>query len=187
MIKIKFFLISLVFLLSACSAIEKEQPVNYYVLDAKPSALTAKAITRNIAIDRVDLPDYLNQPNIVLRDDSQKLHVAYYHSWADDLGSSIRRVMISELNVLSDDSRFSARCLDCESIKLSLNHFYPTTQGEVVLAGDFQIKPLNKAITTQSFLITLDLENDGYEHAVDKMRLALFQLAAKINNTLANK
>jgi uncharacterized lipoprotein YmbA len=185
MIKMRIWLItSVLLLLSACSAIEKEQPVNYYVLDAKPSALTTKAITQNIAIDRVELPDYLNQPNIVLRDDSQKLHVAYYHSWADDLGSSIRRVIISELNVLSNDSRFSARCTDCESIKLSLNHFYPTTEGEVVLAGDYQIKPLNKPMTTQSFLITLDLENDGYEHAVDKMRLALFQLAAKINNTL---
>jgi len=187
MINIKLFtMATLLFFVVGCSAVKKESPVNYYVLDAKPSALTPKHITRNIALERINLPDYLNQPNIVLRDDSQKLHVAYYHSWADDLGSSIRRVVISQLNVLNDSSRFSAYCEDCTSIKLNLDHFYPTTQGEVILAGNFQIKPVNKPTKTERFLVNLDLDDDGYEHAVDKMRLALFQLTAQLNQSVNN-
>jgi len=185
MINIKLLVMTgLLFFVVGCSAVKKERPVNYYVLDAKPSALETKNITRNIAIERISLPDYLNQPNIVLRDDSQKLHVAYYHSWADDLGSSIRRVVISQLNVLNDSSRFSARCEGCTSIKLNLDHFYPTTQGEVILAGSFQIKPINNPVKTESFLINLELEDDGYEHAVDKMRLALSELTAQINQSI---
>jgi uncharacterized lipoprotein YmbA len=171
-------------LLLGCSAIEAEKPVNYYVLDAKPSAVNKKLIHSTYAVNPIELPDYLNQPNIVLRDESQRLHIAYYHSWADDLASTIRRVVITELNSTKNNARFNARCDNCDSITITLAHFYPTTQGEVVLSGSYQIIQAEQAPLSQDFFIQVDLEKDGYEHAVEKMREALVALTALINQNI---
>jgi len=171
-------------LLFGCSAIETEKPVNYYVLDAKPSAVNKKRIRSIYAVKPIELPDYLNQPNIVLRDDTQRLHIAYYHSWADDLASTIRRVVISELNSAKNTARFNTRCDNCDSITVTLAHFYPTTQGEVVLSGSYQISKAEQPPLNQDFFIQVDLDKDGYEHAVEKMREALVTLTTLINQNI---
>jgi len=171
-------------LLLGCSAIEAEKPVNYYVLDAKPSAVNKKLIRSTYAVNPIELPDYLNQPNIVLRDESQRLHIAYYHSWADDLASTIRRVVITELNSAKNNARFNARCDNCDSIAVTLAHFYPTTQGEVVLSGSYQVIKAEQLPLSQDFFIQVDLDEDGYEHAVEKMREALVALTTLINQNI---
>jgi len=183
MIKSSLLLITSLVLLG-CSTLETEKPVSYYVLDAKPSALIKKRIRSLYKVNPIALPDYLNQPNIVLRDQSQRLHIAYYHSWADDLASTIRRVIISELNNAKNTARFKARCTYCDSITVTLDHFYPTTQGEVILSGFYQIEKRDKTSYSQDFFIKVDLDENGYEHAVKKMRAALIALTLKINKQL---
>ncbi len=176
-------------LVAGCSLIEAEKPVNYYVLDAKPVAPKMLQKQTLVAVDAIQLPDYLDQPNLVLRDSSQKLHVAFYHSWAEDFASAIRRVMISELNQSDTTVRYVQRCDNCQKLSIALNHFYPTTEGEVILAGDYVFdneseysSDLNSEEhqVPSAFLIEASLSADGYEHAVKKMRLTLGQLAKQI-------
>jgi len=171
-------------LLFGCSAIEAEKPINYYVLDAKPSSIIKKLIRSAYAVNPIELPDYLNQPNVVLRDESQRLHIAYYHSWADDLASTIRRVVITELNSAKNNARFSSSCDNCDAITVSLAHFYPTTKGEVVLSGSYQITKAEQQPLNHDFFIQVDLDKDGYEHAVEKMREALVALTTLINQNI---
>ncbi|MEH6444874.1 MAG: ABC-type transport auxiliary lipoprotein family protein [Oceanospirillaceae bacterium] len=170
--------------LGGCSLIETEQPVTYYVLDAEPLAIKNKPQQLSIAIDEIELPDYLSQPNLVLRDSSQKLHVAYYHSWADDLASAIRRVLMRELNQSSRKYNFTGRCKTCDSVAIRLDHFYPTTTGEVILAGEFVINRQDEKTVRHNFLLKTELKLDGYEHAVQQMRLALSKLVQQINKSL---
>jgi uncharacterized lipoprotein YmbA len=184
-------------LIAGCSLIETEKPVSYYVLDAKPLAPKSVKKQTLVAVNAIQLPDYLDQPNLVLRDSSQKLHVAFYHSWAEDFGSAIRRVMISELNQSDDKVRYVQRCDSCQKLTITLNHFYPTTQGEVILAGDFVLEnelensreqgdyPSKEAEIPKSFLIEANLTADGYEHAVKQMRISLGQLAKQVTNNIA--
>lgn len=184
--KTKLILLGLyVSIISACSSIEVEKPVSYYVLDDKPAQLTKKNTERTISIDQIILPDYLNQPNLVLRDASQKLHVAYYHSWADDLSAAIRRVVTAKLNALDKQVYYTSICEECERLTIVLDHFYPTTQGEVILAGEYQLSLDTQQLTRQSFLIKTELQQDGYEHAVKKMQLVLNKLAVDIQKSVA--
>ncbi len=173
-------LLSSVVLIAGCSLIEAEKPVNYYVLDAKPVKPNGHKKQKIVAVNPIQLPDYLDQPNLVLRDSSQKLHVAFYHSWAEDFASAIRRVMISELNRNDDSIRYLQRCEECPKLTFTLNHFYPTTEGEVILAGDYVLTSEQGSNIPDAFLIEANLSADGYEHAVKQMRLALTLLAKKV-------
>lgn len=172
-------------LIAGCSLVEKEQPVNYYVLDTQPVAPGKTAKTTATMVSIVELPEYLDQPNIVLRDASQRLHVAYYHSWAEDLASAIRRVLISELNRADSAIRFTMRCENCAQLNIVIDHFYPTTQGEVVLAGEYQVINADRLLFSEVFLIKTALAEDGYEHAVQQMRNAIIRLARDINGKIA--
>ena len=172
------------FTLTSCATLETEKSVTYYVLDAKPSNVFEKQTQFNVIVAKIVLPDYLNQPNLVLRDSSQKLHVAYYHSWADNLADAVRRVMIAQLNSTDKNTRYTANCKACAKLSIVLDHFYPTTQGEVVLAGEFQFYAAAQPVLGQNFVIKKELKKDGYEHAVKKMQHSLTELSVRISRSI---
>ncbi|MGB1239309.1 MAG: PqiC family protein [Pseudomonadales bacterium] len=170
--------------LVGCAVVEPEKPINYYVLDTRPSVIADKPAAVPLKLQGILLPDYLNQPNLVLRDESQRIHVAYYHSWGDSLRGAIERVLSRELNALNRDYALTKQCRSCLSLSVDISHFYPTTQGEVVLSGEYSFSQGDGVVQRHQFLIEQTLEQDGYQHAVAKMSRALEQLAVEINGQL---
>jgi uncharacterized lipoprotein YmbA len=61
-----------------------------------------------LAVGPVDVPRYLDRPEIVSRDGSNRLTVADDHRWAGSLRSDIQRVVADELGRLLGTARIAA-------------------------------------------------------------------------------
>lgn len=178
----KFSIVFVIFFLLGCSSATSPQ-VNYYLLDSEPKATQNKTATRIVQLNPIHLPRYLDQPQLVTRDNNQKLIIANYHSWADDMSNSIRRILLNDLNSSIDDVFYIESCQKCDNLIVNIEHFYPTSNGEVVLSGKYQLKKNNKS-NYYTFFLEDDLERDGYDHAVTKMRRLLQKLAVQINKEI---
>ncbi|WP_251360207.1 membrane integrity-associated transporter subunit PqiC [Kangiella sp. TOML190] len=172
---------SLLILLSACSS--SPPAMNYYLLDSTPVAIDPSPGQTLIKLSDVSVPNYLDQTNLVMRDANHKLIVANYHSWADDMSNTIRRVLMADLNQASNNYSFVSSCETCTNLEVSVEHFYPTQQGDVILSGTYQLK--DDSSLRRNFLIKNSLPASGYEQSVATMRESLKQLAQEINQDLS--
>jgi uncharacterized lipoprotein YmbA len=116
-----------------------------------------------------------------MRDTGQVLIKANYHSWADSLDDAIGRALLNDLNNLNENSEFVSRCNSCDSISVTIEHFYPGADGKLLLSGFFEISSKNAENTLSRFQFVDDLSIDGYANAVKQMREQVGTLAAQIN------
>jgi uncharacterized lipoprotein YmbA len=81
--------------LAGCSSPENK----YFTLSAaEPAAPTGQAVTgRTIAIDDIQIPAYLDRPQIVIKQDTNRADVREYERWVEPLDGMIRRVLAADL------------------------------------------------------------------------------------------
>jgi uncharacterized lipoprotein YmbA len=172
------------FALVGCINTQQAPETFYYILDSTPesTAHTTAAKTgenvKQIKVNPVVLPDYLNQPNLVLKLSDHQIKIANYHFWAEDLRQSIQQVLINELNLQNPQITFAKVCSGaCLTLDITIDHFYPTEDGNVLLAGTYyrSDKSLQKR-----FVINKSLREGGYDEAVPTMRALLSELASEI-------
>lgn len=173
---------------SGCAMNEPTPQTTYYLLDPHPAATNTTLEHTRIRVAPILLPDYLKQPNLVMREETNELRLANYHSWADNLGDAIQRVVISESNQLTNAYSFVAHCGVCDTVSISVEHFYPTRGGQVVLAGSFEVAAAGGRAGTslvRQFSFASPLEKEGYDNAVEQLRQLLTRLSQDIVNQLA--
>ena len=81
----------------------KTQPSRFYILTALPSSEPGKQSAEHriaIGIGPVELPEYLNRPQIVTRANRNQLHLAEFDQWAEPLKDNFSRVLAENLSVL---------------------------------------------------------------------------------------
>ena len=87
-------------LLAGCMS--KPEPTRYYTLgDAQPVSKTVGKTL--IALGPMEIPEYLNRQEIVIRDDTNLALLRFDH-WAEPLNVAVKRHLADELNVLVDDA-----------------------------------------------------------------------------------
>jgi len=176
-----FFTFLVLFALSGCVNTTPATDSYYYILDTMPQQkITAVNVVENleqIKVRPVTLPDYLNQPNLVLKLSDHQIKIANYHFWAENLRQSIQRVLINELNANNSEISFTQACAKCDELVITIDHFYPTQNGEVVLVGSYY---LTSNYTQNRFILKRELEQGGYNEAVSAMRALLTDLAEQI-------
>jgi uncharacterized protein len=81
--------------LAACSSPDNK----YFTLSAaEPAAQAGQAVTsRTIAIDDIQIPAYLDRPQIVIKQDPNRADVREYERWVEPLDGMIRRVLTADL------------------------------------------------------------------------------------------
>jgi len=171
-------------LLMSCGTTSQAPDPIYYLFDAEPAAQKQKVVAVRIKLEKINLPDYLSTNQLVMRDSGQVLIKANYHSWADSLDDAIGRALLNDLNNLNDQSEFVAWCLSCDSIRVTIEHFYPAADGKLLLSGFFEIASKNGANELSRFQFVDNLSVDGYANAVKQMREQVSTLAAQINQKL---
>jgi len=173
-----------VLVLGGCVNSEAPPDTFYYVLDPAPQTYDAKTNATPYKIKPVVLPDYMNQPNLVLKLSDHQIKITNYHFWAADLRQSVQSVLINELNLINNAASFSNNCGQCTEISVYIQHYYPTEDGDVVLSGNYQINSGQQSQSLHSFSLKNSLQKGGYDEAVAAMRKLLDELAADINKKL---
>ncbi|MBF0107617.1 MAG: membrane integrity-associated transporter subunit PqiC [Magnetococcales bacterium] len=83
-------------------------PTRYYLLSAMTGRTVADHQPRGavrLALEPVELPDYLSRPQIVSRQGDHRLMVAESDLWAEELAAGLARVMVENLSLLLDSDQ----------------------------------------------------------------------------------
>ena len=187
---IKLFHLGLSLLIVGCSS--TPSATNYYLLNNQPSKLNA--ISENITVkEKVivvkvkELPEYLEQPHLVMQMADHQLHYANFHMWAEPLKKGFTKALLADLSKQNSMSEFIAYDRDMNQDKLtklvlSIDFFHASANSEVLLAGQYWMSSSdkNKQFKKQFFSFALTLEKNGYPHSIEKMRRLVSKLAEKI-------
>ncbi len=180
-------------LLVACASTTEQ--THYYTLGLNKTQQTVLEPTNSASVRvnllPIQLAGFLKQGGLVVQVGESEIYTASYHRWAEPLEHSFGRLLLRHLTTVSGDHyRFSSARFSQHAgmeLHLEIDKFHPTDQGNVVLAGRYTVN--NKVDNTevgQTFNIQEKLNLDGYPHTVEKLNIAVLQLARQITQSLKN-
>ena len=191
-LKKRILLISLPLILVACFP---SKPTNFYLLKAMKTTHSGQNEPRfeksTVLVKPVKFPEYLEKPQMVIRENNYKLQLSEYHRWAEPLKDNFTRIFIENLNiriapgnavVYSElDGIEPNYQLSIEVLRLDVN-----TNDQAVLrvkwlllAGknDKRIKRLNNEYS-------IPIENESFESGVEAQSQAIALFADQVAEAL---
>ena len=175
--------------LFACSS-APEAEINYYLLNSpnlikQPIKSANYQANINIVINEIYLPQYLKQPSLVMLIGLNKLHFSHYNLWGENLTQGIKKSLSQEFVKLHLMDNNNTDKTPTHQVRLSLviDHFYPTDQSQIILAGHYNLtadQAMSKTKVVKVFKFEQAIEKDGFTQTVIQMRSLLTQLAQQI-------
>lgn len=187
-----------VIMFTACSS-NNTPKTQYYLLNSPTLAVgTSKnEITKNesqstISVALLELPEYLAQPSLVLQLSDHQLHYSHFHIWAEPLKLGLAQALSHDLNSNDSEVNFIVNTELRADLKadiiIKISAFQATHQAQVILTGSYTInreKASPQSDIINNFNLVVDLKENGYPHAVEKMRQVTLLLAKDISANIA--
>ncbi len=182
-----FLLCSAIMLLASCAS--NAPSLNYYLLDSGPSSsiVGTPNFTNSqkplVLVSDVDLSEFLRQSSLLVQLADHEMHYALNHVWAEPLVEAIPKALLKDLRRSGTELRFERGTAEwfgkeAYQIKVQIDHFHPNAQQQVVLSGRYWLTKTDSDETiAYDFALTDSLTQDGYGHAVVKMRRLLTDLS----------
>jgi uncharacterized lipoprotein YmbA len=185
-----------IILLGACGSAPANK-TQYYLLN---SPTTTDAVNTDnmhnknsqpLGITLLELPDYLRQPSLVLQLSNHQLHYSHFHMWAEPLQNSFAQALAQDLNNVDSHFRYIVtpeknKVTAVATVVINITAFHATHQSQALLSGTYWLQGKSGENLEQehNFTLTIALNKNGYEHAVEQMRKVITTLAQKITNSL---
>jgi uncharacterized lipoprotein YmbA len=154
--------------------------LNYYLLDSGDSAITGSVQSSEsrplLLLDEVRLGELLRQSSLLVQLEDHQMHYALQHVWAEPLSEAIPKTLLKDLRQRSNDFNFEQGTKEwfgkeAYRLKIQIDQYYPTAEQQVVLTGRYWLTVTESGKTVaQDFSLKESLSQDGYGHAVVKMR-----------------
>jgi len=185
-----------IILLAACGSAPANK-TQYYLLNSPTATGAVNTDNRHnnnrqpLGITLLALPDYLRQPSLVLQLSSHQLHYSHFHMWAEPLQNSFTQALAQDLNNI--DSHFhyivtpvKNQATAATAVVINITAFHATHQSQALLSGTYWLPDKNgkNPGKAHNFTLTVALNENGYEHAVEQMRKVITSLAQKITDSL---
>ncbi|WP_299979362.1 ABC-type transport auxiliary lipoprotein family protein [uncultured Pseudoteredinibacter sp.] len=184
-------LLSIFIGLSSCASQPDE--INYYLLH-KPSAID-KAMDFSgenlVVLQSLQLADYLQSQHIVMQLNSSQLQFSSKHRWAEQLQAGLEKALLHQLRLQNSGISYLNRQqrgkASAKELFVDIKHFLITEDSKAIITGDYWFKPSGNSTQLHSFNISLNLDQDGYVHAIEKLRMLLVELAGKIDRSASKE
>jgi uncharacterized lipoprotein YmbA len=167
--------------LAACSS----PPPKVYTLTVVPGAsVGGRPVTASVAL--VDIPKYLDRPQIVRRSGANELGVDEFERWGEPLANMVQRVLADDLTARlpSGSVVTTSRTLSGDealTVELALSRFDPDADGTVVLEAQWRVRRrAGGRAKTETARITRRPADDSAATEVRAMSDALGELADRI-------
>ena len=173
-------------------------PSKYYMLTAlqkeETQQLRIHPDTRiSLRLAPVDIPDYLDRPQIMSRKGKNQLHRAEFERWAGPLRENIYTVLRENLSVLLPTEKASLVSWDSPVpseylIAVEITHFEAVPHNTVLLTARWTILEENGKTVAASGETHLDEKRDGqeYDDIVSAMSRALGALSRQLAQEVAS-
>ena len=177
----------IVLIITGCSSVTPQ--VNYYQLSPAPLTQQVDLTLPTLFVERIQLVDFLQQPNLLLQRGNGQIYVTKYHVWAESLDKAIARSLVNTLNkqqtIFRTYAQLAKNCTkNCFELRLLVEQFYPTEQSSVLFSGKYQLYRDQQLLVQQDFNFNQPLNNDGYRAAVTELQKLTVKLASQIKQQL---
>ena len=176
--------------LSGCATSKK---TDFYQLEEGPNAsLTGVEKGAVIGVGPVQLPEYLNRPQIVTRSSQHRLNVSEFNRWVEPLSDSIGRLLVVDLsnNLNSNRVYRVPRNNRDQALDLRVAIDFSRLDGE--LGKDIFLEARwtvfdknNKPVLTKVSLINTAVKGQTYVALVEAMNESLLTLGREIAQACA--
>ena len=178
-----------------CSCLGRSQPTRFYLLQPTLSLQAGQAAPAKegliIGVGPVEIPEYLDRPQIVTRISESEFQIDEFNQWAETLMYSIARILAENLSILlTTDNLFIFPWLGSTQIdyqvKVDVIRFNAIPGGKIVLEAQHTIfrgedrEDLGRNIS--SFSRPTDIQD--YGAIVSAMSQVLEDLSRKIAQTI---
>ena len=176
----------------ACPGCASSKPSRFYLLspmaeprDGRPAFPGANEIT--IGIGPVDLPPYVDRPQIVTRSGDNRLHLAEYDRWAEPLKQGMVRVLAENLSTVVGTDHivlfpWKGSGTPDYQIVVVVTRFDTTAAGTAILTARWSVLGKGeqyKPMTRQS-AVNRQAESQSYEAIVAAQSWAIAKLSEEI-------
>lgn len=180
---------SLILLSMGCGS---TQPSRFYTLGVSgtpaPEQRVAEGIASVIAVGPVNIPDYLDRPQIVTRGAGNEIYIAEFERWAGPLRSAMPRFLAQHISARVPADRFTVipwRPVASFQIPVSyriavlVEEFEGETGGKVTLRALWTLfdEKESAVLLVREASYIEQTSGDGYESLVAAMSRALDRLA----------
>ncbi len=188
--------ISLGTLLMSMGGCATTQPSKFYVLSPLEASFPKTPTDGSktglaLGIGPIDLPPYLNRPQIIIRATRNELDLSEFHKWAEPLQDSIPRVLGENLSILLSTDRLAffpwkgSRSIDYQVV-VEILRFEATTNGQATLEARWQIREGNHrtVLVIKKSQVRSAAGDAGYEAIVSSLSDNLARLSRNIAKTI---
>lgn len=144
-----------------------------------------------VIIKPIYLADFLKQTGLIMQVNQHQLQPARSHLWAESLDEGIKKSLLHDLKLanldytVSGDYQWLAGQARYE-VQINIDQFHATHHSSVVMSGSYWIisTQTKKVLLNRDFSYQGELKEDGYEHAVSRLRDLIRQLSLQIGESL---
>jgi uncharacterized lipoprotein YmbA len=167
-------------------------PSKYYVLNAVKAQETAGQVTTApqsafIAVGPVQIPDYLDRPQIVTRTARNELAINEFERWGGSLKEDVDRVLVENLTaLLASDGvavvSWKRRLPGAHRLSVEVNHFDAVLGGSVLLKATWALSSPEgtKGLLVRGSTVSQPLNEKDYSAVVAAMSQTLGALSQEI-------
>jgi uncharacterized lipoprotein YmbA len=168
------------------------QPSRFYVLSSQPYVDTAPAPASppqglTIGVGPVNLPPYLDRPQIVTRAGPYELKLAEFDRWAEGLDANFTRVLAENLTLLLPTARVApypwsrTTAVDYQ-VMVEVTHFLSQIGGESVLIADWTLfkGEGQQVLQSGTSRLSAPVAGQGYASVVAAMSQTVADLSREI-------
>lgn len=183
------FLLVMLLLLAGCGS---SAPSNFYLLQAQPAPAILKPETpaanhKSIGIGPVEIPQYLDRPQLVVRTGDNTVQIHEFERWAEPLKEGVTRVVTHNLDGLLAAEQIkvypwrSQLTIDYRLV-LTLNRFEAADDGQATLAGWWTLyDTANRRVSVRKpVLLTASAPSNKIGEMVDVQSRLLSRLCEEI-------
>lgn len=174
----------LTLLLAACGT---SPAARLYTLSvaAPPANPAAQGANVTIAVGPVTVPESVDRPQLLVREDANRVTIAEQHRWAEPLKGEIARVVAENLSHNLPGARVATwtqnAAIDADRrVTIDVQRFDSTLGGEVVVEALWSVRGKSGASRNGRSLMREPVHGQGYEALVAAHSRALATMSREI-------
>lgn len=195
----KIVLVAALALLSGCVSFGFSSPeTRFYVLEAPPGAVGSAAPDARapfaVGLGPVNLPDFLNRPQIVTRGSDHRLVVGEFDHWGGALDANLARLVARRMLVHLEPSQvylhpWSTYQQPAYQVRIDVLRLEGSLGGATYLEGTWSLisHPDRREVTFERFRFTDQATGVGYPELVASYSRLADQLGGRIVEQVARE
>ncbi len=187
----------MILLMGTLVGCSRTAPARFYTLSDMPGAELKAPASRGkpcitLGIGPVEVPEYLDRPQIVTQVNANQLQLGDFDQWAEPLGKSVMRTLADNLATLlcvEEIVYYPGESAGVDyQVVVTVTRFHGLTDGTVALSAQWQVKEGagGKVVARNRAAIRKAIEGDGYSALAAAHSSALAELSREIAEAVSN-